>query len=223
MNMEEQFNRIAREYDAGRRKFIPCFEDYYESTTAFVAANIPAPKRILDLGAGTGLLSLFYLRHFPHVEYVLVDVADEMLKVARERFSGMANVRYRVEDYSKSLPEGDFDLIVSALSIHHLEDECKQELFRRIYAKLPENGWFVNYDQFCADSPELSKWFDAYWINQLHRSGLSAAELSRWQERRKLDRECSLNAEISMLKECRFYDVNCIYSNQKFSVVAAKK
>lgn len=28
--IEKQFNLVASEYDSGRRKFIPCFDDYYE-------------------------------------------------------------------------------------------------------------------------------------------------------------------------------------------------
>lgn len=88
MSIEEQFNLIAKEYDSGRRKFIPCFDDYYGNTTKFIAANIKAPDRILDLGTGTGLLSYFWYRHFPKAEYVLVDIADEMLNIAKKRFSG---------------------------------------------------------------------------------------------------------------------------------------
>ncbi|MEG2075357.1 MAG: class I SAM-dependent methyltransferase [Victivallaceae bacterium] len=223
MTMEEQFNRIAGEYDSGRRKFIPCFDDYYDATTAFVAASISKPQRILDLGAGTGLLSMFYLRHFPNAEYLLVDVAGEMLKIAGERFSNLSNINYLVGDYAKSLPDGDFNLIISALSIHHLENEQKQALFRQIYHKLPSGGIFVNYDQFCADTPAMSEWFDIYWITQLLQSGLSESELTSWQERRKLDRECSLNAEIAMLKNSGFHDVNCIYNHRKFAVVIAEK
>lgn len=73
MNVESQFNLIAKEYDANRRKFIPCFDDYYINTTRFIAANIAEPKRGLDLGAGTGLLTYFWYQHFPASEYVLVD------------------------------------------------------------------------------------------------------------------------------------------------------
>ena len=29
MNIEEQFNLIAKEYDANRKKFIPCFDEFY--------------------------------------------------------------------------------------------------------------------------------------------------------------------------------------------------
>ena len=38
MSMQEQFNKVAEEYDKNRRKFIPCFDDYYENSTAFIAS-----------------------------------------------------------------------------------------------------------------------------------------------------------------------------------------
>ena len=125
MDIQTQFNLIAEEYDVNRRKFIPCFDDFYGSTTRFITANISSPKRVLDLGAGTGLLSYYWFRYFPASEYILVDIADEMLNVARRRFEGADNVSYQILDYSKTLPENDFDVIVSALSIHHLEDADK--------------------------------------------------------------------------------------------------
>ena len=119
MDIQAQFNLIAGEYDVNRRKFIPCFDDFYDSTTRFIAANITQPKRVLDLGAGTGLLSYYWFKCFPDSEYTLIDIADEMLKIARKRFSGADNVSYQILDYSKTLPETDFDIIISALSIHH--------------------------------------------------------------------------------------------------------
>lgn len=223
MNIDEQFNLIAQEYDVNRRRFIPCFDDFYEGTTQFIASNITEPKRILDLGAGTGLLSNFWYQCFSKAEYVLVDIAGEMLEVARKRFAGLENVSYQIMDYSKELPKEEFDVIVSALSIHHLEDENKMELFSRIYDKLPSGGLFINYDQFCAGTAEMNLWFDSFWEKQLETSGLSSLDLERWKERRKLDRECSLEDEIDMLQKSGFREVKCIYSHQKFSVVVGKK
>ncbi|MDE7293758.1 MAG: class I SAM-dependent methyltransferase, partial [Oscillospiraceae bacterium] len=105
MTIEEQFNLIAQKYDINRRKFIPCFEEFYEKTTDFLAACAPAPKRILDLGAGTGLLSHYWYKHFPEAGFTLTDIAEDMLKIARERFDGAENVRYSLSDYSEGLPE----------------------------------------------------------------------------------------------------------------------
>lgn len=223
MDIQTQFNLIAEEYDVNRRKFIPCFDDFYDSTTRFIAANITQPKRVLDLGAGTGLLSYYWYKNFPNSEYVLVDIADEMLNVARKRFAGADNVSYRILDYSKTLPEADFDVIVSALSIHHLEDAEKAELFRRVFEKLPVGGVVVNYDQFCAGQAKMNAWFDGYWENQLYNSGLAANDIKLWKERRKLDRECSVEQEREMLCKSGFYTVKCVYSYQKFSVIAAVK
>ena len=223
MNIQEQFNLVAKEYDNNRKKFIPCFEDYYEHTTRFITSNITKPNRVLDLGAGTGLLSYFWYKHFPQSEYVLVDIADEMLNIARKRFDGLKNIDYQVLDYSKELPKGEYDVIISALSIHHLEHEEKRKLFKRIYNKLPDGGIFINYDQFCAGSSKMNAWFDSYWENQLENSSLTDKDIRLWRERRKLDRECSVEEEISMLQECNFKETKCIYTNQKFSVIVAIK
>lgn len=223
MNMESQFNLIAKEYDANRRKFIPCFDDYYKNTTRFIASNIAEPKRILDLGAGTGLLSYFWYQYFPASEYVLVDIADDMLEVARKRFAGIETVSYRMTDYARELPVQDFDVIVSALSIHHLENGNKEKLFERIYDKLPEGGLFINYDQFCAGQPDMDGWFDIYWESQLADSGLTEHDIALWKERRKLDKECSVEEEMTMLGKKGFKSVKCVYSYHKFSVIVAIK
>lgn len=223
MDIERQFNLIANEYDKNRRKFLPCFDDYYENSTNFIAANIAEPKRVMDLGAGTGLLTRFWVQCYPSAEYVLVDIADEMLEVARKRFAGRDNVSYKIMNYVKELPSGSFDVVTSALSIHHLENEEKQNLFARIYDLLPSGGLLVNYDQFCAGQEEMNHWFDSYWEGQLENSGLTDHDIALWKERRKLDKECSVEEETEMLYNCGFKIVKCIYSYQKFSVIVAIK
>lgn len=223
MTIEEQFNLIAKEYDSNRRRFIPCFDDYYEATTRLILSNIEPPRRVLDLGAGTGLLSYYWYKECPSAEYILVDIADEMLEVSRKRFAGMDRIHHRIVDYTKELPEGDFDAVISALSIHHLEDIQKAELFKRIYHKLPDGGVFVNYDQFSAGTVNMNKWFNGYWEKQLLNSGLTERDIELWKERRKLDKECSVETEIEMLYKCNFSEVKCVYSYHKFSVIVAIK
>lgn len=223
MSIKEQFNLVASEYDTNRRKFIPCFDAYYLSTTSFLTKNMEMPQRIMDLGAGTGLLSSFWYEYFPQAEFVLVDIADGMLELAKKRFHNLPNISYLVKDYAEELPAGEFDVIISALSMHHLQIMQKKNVLKNIYHKLPANGIFVNYDQFCAQTPQMNLWYDRCWERHLQTSGLSEADLTRWQERRKLDRECSVPEETALLKEAGFREVNCVFSEQKFSVLCAIK
>lgn len=223
VDIEKQFNLIAEEYDESRRKFIPCFDDFYRAATDFIISGIEEPKRVIDLGAGTGLLSYFWYQRCPHAGYVLVDIADEMLNVARKRFQGIENITCLTENYMDGLPEGDFDAVISALSVHHLEDRDKMNLFSKIYGRLPEGGLFVNYDQFCAEQAEMKRWFDGYWESYLLNGDLTKKDIDMWKERRKLDRECSVGQETDMLKKCGFQVVQCVYSCQKFSVIVAIK
>ena len=70
---------------------------------------------------------------------------------------------------------------------------------------------------------QMDHWFHSYWETQIKQSGLTDTDLALWKERRKLDKECSVEQEITMLKECKFSIVNCVYSYQKFSVIVAIK
>ncbi|MGN0788595.1 MAG: class I SAM-dependent methyltransferase [Christensenellales bacterium] len=223
MDIREQFNLIAKEYDAKRKIFIPCFQDFYEGATDFILSNYREAKNVLDLGAGTGLLTKFWYQQLKDARFTLVDVAKDMLEVARLRFDGDDRVRYVVGDYTQGLPSGNFDVVISALSIHHLDDQEKKVLFEDIYERLPKGGMLVNYDQFSAGDVTLNEWYDTTWVTKLQRSNLTERDMQLWRQRRLLDKECSVEAEVDMLKNSKFDIVKCVYSNQKFAVVVAIK
>lgn len=225
MNAEDirkQFGLIARQYDAGRRCFIPCFDDYYVRSVSVVKHIAPCARRIADLGAGTGLLTQEMYLLYPEAHFILVDLSEDMLDVARQRFAGMANVEYRAADYSCCLPEG-CDLICSALSIHHLEEAQKARLYRAVYDALPEGGVFINLDQFCAASPTVDEAYNAWWLDYIDHSGITPEAKTRWLARKQLDRENSVPATLAMLRETGFGEVECVYEFMKFATVVAVK
>jgi putative AdoMet-dependent methyltransferase len=109
----------------------------YETVLDWVATSAPADGRILDLGAGTGNLSL-RLRG----ELWCVDVSAEMEKIARSKLADREDVRFVRSDLLEffDAPGPDFDAIVSTYAIHHLVEDEKQQLFARIAARLRQGG-----------------------------------------------------------------------------------
>src|SRR3954452_25020483 len=103
-----------------------------------------------------------------------------MLEIARQRFAALGGqVEIRVADYgTEPLGEG-YDAIVSALSIHHLEDPEKQRLFGRIFAALKPGGIFVNADQVAGPTETLRTLYRQRWLNAVRNAGTSEEELAQ--------------------------------------------
>jgi tRNA (cmo5U34)-methyltransferase len=97
---------------------------------------------VLDLGIGTGETLVRVLAQHPGAAAVGIDESVGMLGAAAPRFEGR-EVDLRVADLADPLPEGPFDLVVSALAVHHLEGPAKAALFSGIAAVLRPGGRFV--------------------------------------------------------------------------------
>jgi ubiquinone/menaquinone biosynthesis C-methylase UbiE len=221
--IKDRFDVVAKKYDEQRRFFIPCFDDYYQTSISFLSKLRPDFNSILDLGAGTGLLTKFLYEKFPNAKYTLVDASEQMIDIAKQRFKNLDNFSFVINDYSKELPSDQFDLVTSALSIHHLEDDAKAVLYSNISKKLPNNGCFINLDQFNAESDLLNEYYNQYWYDYIGRSFNSEKERDLLLQRRELDRENTISETIVLLKQIGFKHVECIYSYMKFGVIIAIK
>ena len=219
-DIQATFNAAARDYDSNRRRFIPCFDDFYGGSADLVRRLIRPPRSVFDLGAGTGILSECWLRMYPEAEYVLCDVSPEMLAVARKRFAGRPNVKFFEGDYSKTLPPGTPDAVISALSIHHLEDDDKRSLFRSVGSVLAPGGIFVNHDQFRRTDARIEHAVATEWREHIE-GVLSRPDIESWLRRKELDRECTVEEEISWLREAGLRSPNCLFLNGKLAVCAA--
>lgn len=131
------------------RQALPLYDRLQEEVT--LACGDVRGFRMLDLGAGTGETSRRYLQTHPRVRVVAVDASEAMLRVAADVLGSQADLRRgRLED---PLPAGPFDLIVSALAVHHLEGQAKANLFVRIAERLAPGGCFVMGDVIRPEAP----------------------------------------------------------------------
>ena len=99
--------------------------------------------KVMDFGAGTGLLSYFIA---PYVETIVaVDNSPSMLEVFKEKSEEFECKTEVLElDLSKDDLDEKFNGIISSMTIHHLEDT--KALFEKLYNMLEENGFIALAD-----------------------------------------------------------------------------
>ncbi|MGH2957246.1 MAG: class I SAM-dependent methyltransferase [Solirubrobacterales bacterium] len=122
--MGGQFHWNPETYLAEIRAEVPRYDELQE---AAVAAIPFAPDRVLELGMGTGETTRHLLEAYPDSWVVGLDASPEMVFRLRQEYDDVQLAR--IED---PLPDGPWDLVISVLSVHHLTDDQKQLLFRRV-------------------------------------------------------------------------------------------
>ena len=83
-----------------------------------------APRRVLDVGSGTGALA----RHLAGraLEVIGIDLSPQMVRRARA-LTDAPNVRFEVADAMAWEPTGRFDLVTAVSSLHHVPLEAGLE------------------------------------------------------------------------------------------------
>jgi tRNA (cmo5U34)-methyltransferase len=208
------------DFDFGIRQLIP----YYNEMLAAIARCLPSQAScILELGCGTGELSLQILQTCPTAEVIALDYSPRMIQYARRKIEAAGyGIRWRgiamdfgewaagkkVDEMSES-----FDACASSLAIHHLSDSMKLKLFQRIGDTLKPGGCFWNADPVVLESSQLSQAYQKAREEWAIAQGTTLAEV-----RAKLgtsnnygyssqDQLATLEEHLQMLKTAGFESV----------------
>ncbi len=225
MSIDKAFNETVEYYDGWIRKAVPGYDELFAAAKELIPFSPDASVDVLDLGAGTGLFAKQVMEKCPLARFVLWDVAEKMLEVARERFRECPEqIEYIVGDYRELTDKRGFDLVISSLSIHHLSDEEKKKLFRSIYGVLRKGGIFINIDLVLGPTPTLEEFYWRNWLEKIRRAGAPEEEILAGIERRQaFDRDAPMEDQLRWLREAGFADVDCVYRNFKMGVFYAAK
>lgn len=124
-------------------------------------ANIQPNMHLLDLGCGTGTLTVMLKRAHPGAEATGLDGDQQVLEIARKKSRGM-DIQWD-EGLASSLPYPDsvFDRVVTSLVIHHLSTDDKRLAFKEIYRVLKPQGELHVLD-FGAPQSALTRFMTTY-------------------------------------------------------------
>jgi tRNA (cmo5U34)-methyltransferase len=216
------FNSHAAHYDRARRGLIVPFDEFYGTAVEAVALAQPEPERILDLGAGTGMLSAFLLDAYPSASLTLFDAAPLMLEKARDSL-GEERVEIVVGDMYREIPDGPWDAVVSALAIHHMTDDGKRFVYRAVRERLRPGGVFVNAEHLLGPTPAMDAEYRRWHEHHARRLGIDDLEWERAEERMGHDHLSPLADQLGWLREAGFTDVDCLFKQYGFSVLFGRR
>ncbi|SEQ96504.1 Methyltransferase domain-containing protein [Faunimonas pinastri] len=217
------FDRDASEYDALRRALIPCFDSFYGTALDLIADWHPGGSiRVLDLGAGTGLFSGMILDGSPAAHLHLLDASPSMLDEARKRLHRYEGIEFSVGDMAAGDLGGPFDLVVSALAIHHLDNAAKRDLFLRIRRSLAPGGLFVNAEQVLGPTPRIEADYARRWLRDVRAAGVPEDQIGKALERMMHDRCASVEDQLGWMREAGLVEADCSFKAWRFAVLNGK-
>lgn len=225
MKIGQTFDESVEYYDEWVKIALPCYDEIFSVAKELIPFATDARIEVLDLGAGTGLFSMHVLQKYPNAAFVLYDVAPKMLDVARARFrESPSQFQYILDDYRYFQNSKRFDLVVSSLSIHHLTDSDKKDLFKRVYTALSNKGVFINVDQIRGPTPSLQELYWTKWLEKVREKGAAEEKISESIQRRMTyDKDALLTEQLQWLRDAGFANVDCMYKNYFIGVFVATK
>ena len=164
------------------RKCVPRYEEMFFNLFHYLPDGFYT-QHILDLGCGTGNLTAAALQHFPQAQLHALDVSGEILRECANRFAGKANVHYHQQDFNfLDFPDASFDLIISAIAIHHITDPEKVKLYARLHALLKPGGIFVLWTKPASATTEIYNKHIARWQQEAFKLGSTQQNWDMWMQ-----------------------------------------
>jgi tRNA (cmo5U34)-methyltransferase len=220
MNLDivrEQFEQIAFNYDGLIPRLIPHYREQHDIILQLIHFETNANIKVLDLGAGTGILSAMILQAFPQANVTAFDMAENMLKICQTNLSAFGE---RLTLQQGNFAEDDFgsgyDLVVSGLAIHHLEREGKQQLFHKLFNSMNAGGILLIRDIVTGATPKLTEQYENLWRQYMKANGEDDA--AWFQNYLKEDIPSSVEEQTKWLAEAGFADAACHWRHLNFAI-----
>lgn len=214
------FDSIVAEYDSRIQRGLP----RYDEMLAELTRSLPSTAGdVLELGCGTGALSLRIAERYPDAQLTLVDAAPAMLEVAQQRLAAVTSRTRFVEATFETLDleEQRWDVIAASMSLHHLAD--KRPFYRKVRLALRTGGVFAFADELAGATAytHLLHWND--WLAFARQPGhLSEPEIGEIVEHMNvLDHYESLPRQLELLTEAGFGSADCVWRNINYGIFIA--
>jgi tRNA (cmo5U34)-methyltransferase len=222
------YNEDAEIYDSVIRDFVPVYDEMIN--VVIEAIKIFYPKmniKVLDIGVGTGNLSLKLLENFPDIELVGYEIAPNLYEFAKRKLKEFKpNFLLKNEDILKNNIHNSFNLIISLLTFHYFDHEQKKIVYKKTYDLLKKNGLFINVDRVISKSDSINKVFYdrmSFFWDKATKTWIEEKR-EKWKTQDSPEEQpYYLEDQLDWLREIGFTDVECLWRNFNYCVFIGKK
>lgn len=222
--VEAFYDELSGRYTELIKKCVPRYNEMFANLFHYIPDKLH-PETILDLGCGTGNLVEAALKHFPKSTIHALDISADILNECKSRFVGVDNVQYHQQDFNQiNFPPQSFDLIISTISIHHIKDNEKSILYKKIFELLKPGGCFVFADQTRGSNLEIYEKHIQRWKEEAFKLGSSEENWQLWMQHQDAhDYHAPVAWHLKQLEGCGFIENDVIWKNLLWAVLFAKK
>ena len=89
----DYFGAMGFEYDSLIHRSVPRYDAIIETLIDYLPSQ---PETVLELGCGSGALSLSLVKYAPNCKFTFVDASGEMIEITRARLQEVFQIRYGV-------------------------------------------------------------------------------------------------------------------------------
>ncbi len=223
-SVEQFYNAVSKDYNKFVHRAVPRYPEMLWAIFQYVPKNLK-PKRVLELGCGTGNLSELIVKTYPKSEKVLVDISEEVLSRCKNRLEDNSRIEYCRADINElDFPVDSFDLIVSSITIHHLKHHEKELLFKKAFTWLTNEGVFTYSDQFAGVTKEIYDNHINLWHQFVLNSGCNEDEWEMWMKHQdEHDYHATAVEQILWLKKANFSSIDITWRYLLWTVITARK
>jgi len=224
-NVKNHFDSEAAEYDGFILKVIPSYHEMIDCLVSCIPFKEDMSLKILDLGCGTGNISKKVKERYPEAQITCVDMAENMLKIAKNKLSNYSGISYILSDFRDLDMDDDYHVVISSLALHHLEtDADKIAFYQKIYDALVPGGVFYNADNVLGPSKYLQDLYLKKWKEFMNKN-LSLEEIeNKWIPLHHAeDRPAKIMQHTEWLKEAGFKQVEVVWKYYNYGVYGGVK
>lgn len=220
----DYFGGMAESYDSLITRAVP---RYAEMTDRLLAYLPRGASRILELGCGTGNLTLRLRESFPGATITAVDAAPEMTALASGRMAelpGTGRFEAITERFEAlGFEPASFNLVTSCISLHHVKD--KGALYRGIHRWLAPGGTLRFADQFMGASAQIHAVNWSEWLAFCRRpGGCTEVEVQSLLDHAEAhDHYTPVAEHFDLLRAAGFGAVDCVWRNWIWGIVTADR